>query len=295
MATNTADVNKEKYYVPPPSIWPVQLIVGMICTLAGASVWLEGYGVGEYVMLAGIAFSMLTIFLWFRGVVQEHRQRVYSAQVDLTFRIGMALFIMSEVFFFGAFFGALFYTHVLTIPWLSGEGSRYATHAVLWPQFSGTWPSNGPANLGGAFEVVPPFRGPLLNTIILLSSSVTVTWAHWGLKVGRRWQVILGQALTLALGLTFLWFQAHEFIEAYTELNLTLGSGIYGSTFFMLTGFHGLHVTLGSIMLAVILLRLLKGHYSGENEQHFGFEAVSWYWHFVDVIWICLFVLVYIL
>ena len=132
---------------------------------------------------------------------------------------------------------------------------------------------------------------PLVNTIILLTSGATITWAHWGLIKNNRKQLVVGMALTVALGIAFLACQALEYHEAYTEMGLTLGSGAYGATFFMLTGFHGFHVTLGTIMLIVILLRCMKGHFTPEH--HFGFEGVAWYWHFVDVVWLGLFIFVY--
>ncbi len=149
----------------------------------------------------------------------------------------------------------------------------------------------GPGNVGGAFEMMHAWGIPAINTLILLSSGVTVTWAHWGLKKNDRTQLILGLMATVALGFLFLVLQAYEYHHAYTELNLTLHSGIYGTTFFMLTGFHGLHVTLGATMLLVILMRSLKGHFTADH--HFAFEAVAWYWHFVDVVWLGLFVFVY--
>jgi cytochrome c oxidase subunit III len=195
------------------------------------------------------------------------------------------------VMFFGAFFGALFYARGLSLPWLSGEGAKLATNLYLWPGFEAVWPTNGPANMGGAFGTIPAFDVPLWNTIILLTSGGTITVAHHMLKDGKRAACILWMWATVALGCAFLVLQAEEYIHAYNDLNLTLGSGIYGSTFFMLTGFHGMHVTLGTIMLLVITLRLMSGHF--KPESHFGFEGVAWYWHFVDVVWIGLFIVVY--
>jgi cytochrome c oxidase subunit 3 len=134
---------------------------------------------------------------------------------------------------------------------------------------------------------------PAVNTMLLLTSGATLTWAHWGLIKGKRNQLNIGLALTIALGMTFMGFHAFEYAHAYSEMGLTLGAGVYGATFYILTGFHGMHVTLGSIMLMVMLGRGLKGHFSEHN--HFAFEAVAWYWHFVDVVWLVLFVFVYIL
>ena len=195
--------------------------------------------------------------------------------------------------FFAAFFGALFYARQYSMSWLNGQGDGVMTNTLLWPGFASGWPSNGPGDIGGTFQTIPAWGLPLLNTLILLTSGVTVTIAHHALKAGHRKQLLVFLGLTVLLGATFLYFQAEEYIHAYTELNLTLGSGIYGSTFFMLTGFHGAHVTLGTIMLLVIWFRCLKGHFTGED--HFAFEAVAWYWHFVDVVWLGLFLFVYVL
>ena len=198
----------------------------------------------------------------------------------------MSWFIFSEVMFFAAFFGALFYMRALSVPGLSSGD----TMELLWPQFKGGWPASGPGS-ADPFTPMGAWGIPAINTLILLSSGATVTWAHWGLKKNNRFQLNLGLFLTVALGLLFLFLQAYEYHHAYTELNLTLTTGAYGATFFMLTGFHGFHVTLGTIMLIVILVRRMKGHFTPEH--HFGFEAVSWYWHFVDVVWLLLFILVY--
>jgi cytochrome c oxidase subunit 3 len=205
----------------------------------------------------------------------------------------MVWFIFSEVMFFGAFFGALFYARVYSLPWLGGEGVGVPTNFFLWPGFEAMWPqtANGPAEIGGSLHVMEAWGIPAINTLILLSSGATVTWAHWGLKANKRGQLILGLFMTIALGVLFISLQAYEYVHAYHELSLTLGSGIYGSTFFMLTGFHGMHVTLGAIMLTVILLRSIRGHFTPDH--HFAFEAVAWYWHFVDVVWLGLFIFVY--
>jgi cytochrome c oxidase subunit 3 len=212
-------------------------------------------------------------------------------QVDRSFRMGMAWFIASEVMFFAAFFGALFYTRELSVPWLSGAGAEFFTNKLLWSGYEGGWPTNGPGHVGGHFEAMKAMGIPALNTAILLSSGVTVTIAHHALKAGNRGLLIVMLAATFLLGFTFVGFQAYEYTHAYEHMNLTLGSGVYGSTFFMLTGFHGLHVTLGAIMLVVIWLRCVRGHFT--PERHFAFEAVAWYWHFVDVVWLGLFIFVY--
>jgi len=193
--------------------------------------------------------------------------------------------------FFAAFFGALYYTRQLSVPWLGGEGSKFLTNDFLWHGFEATWPTNGPAAVGGAFETIPAFGIPALNTAILLSSGVTITIAHHALRAGNRTLLKVFLAATFLLGFLFVYMQAHEYMEAYQDLNLTLGSGVYGSTFFMLTGFHGLHVTIGAIMLTVIWLRVMRGHFTPTH--HFAFEGVAWYWHFVDVVWLGLFIFVY--
>ena len=186
--------------------------------------------------------------------------------------------------FFAAFFGALYYARELSLPWLGGDGYKITTNIVLWPQFENVWPSNGPTNSGGDFIVMGAGGIPALNTLLLLTSGLTVTYAHHGLKEQDRRKLLVGLFLTIALGFIFVGFQAYEYMVAYNDLNLKMTSGIYGSTFYMLTGFHGFHVTLGAIMLTVIFFRCLKGHFAGDN--HFGFEAVAWYWHFVDVVWL---------
>ncbi|MBS64067.1 cytochrome c oxidase subunit 3 [Salinisphaera sp.] len=292
MATHTSE--HHKYYVPEPSPWPFMLTVALFLMLGAAGFWLNGHtGVAPYIAAIGLAMVLVMVFIWFRDVVHENRTGAYGVQEDRTYRYAMMWFIFSEVMFFAAFFGALFYTRMIALPWLNGEGEKFFTNVYLWPQFEGAWPTNGPGNIGGEFETVNAWHLPLINTLLLLTSSVTITWAHWGLKEDNRWKLCLGLAATAALGAFFLYWQAVEYIEAYQHLGLTLGSGIYGSTFFLLTGFHGMHVTLGTIMLIVILLRCLKGHFS--SHDHFGFEAVAWYWHFVDVVWLGLFIFVYIL
>jgi cytochrome c oxidase subunit 3 len=289
MATPAA--HSDRYFVPQPSAWPFMLTVGLVSLIVGAAGYLEDKHIGPLPIYGGVLVALYIIFRWIRGVALESEGGAYNAQVDRTYRWGMSAFIFSEVMFFGAFFGALFYARGLSIPWLAGEGAKLSTNLVLWPGFEAIWPTNGPAHVGGSFETIPAFDVPLINTIILVSSGGTITVAHHMLKEGKRGACILWMCATVALGASFLWLQAHEYMHAYRELNLTLHSGIYGSTFFMLTGFHGMHVTLGTIMLAVITARLALGHF--KPDSHFGFEGVAWYWHFVDVVWIGLFLVVY--
>ncbi|MHB8913182.1 MAG: cytochrome c oxidase subunit 3 [Lysobacter sp.] len=281
------------YYVPHSSRWPFLGSIALFTTMIGVGSWLNEASWGKPTFFVGIALLIGVLFGWFGDVIRESVTGKYNRQVDGSFRMGMVWFIFSEVMFFAAFFGALFYARQFALPWLGGEGDGMATNSLLWSTFSSAWPSNGPAAVGGAFQTIPAWGLPLLNTLILLSSGVTVTIAHHALKAGHRKPLLVFLGLTVLLGATFLFFQAEEYIHAYQELNLTLGSGIYGSTFFMLTGFHGLHVTLGTLMLAIIWLRCAKGHFS--RDDHFAFEAVAWYWHFVDVVWLGLFMFVYVL
>lgn len=281
------------YYVPHSSRWPFLGSIALFTTMIGVGSWLNEVSWGKPTFFVGIALMIGVLFGWFGDVIRESVTGKYNKQVDTSFRMGMVWFIFSEVMFFGAFFGALFYARQFALPWLGGEGDGMATNSLLWSSFSAAWPSSGPAAVGGAFQTIPAWGLPLLNTLILLSSGVTVTIAHHALKAGHRKQLLVFLGLTVLLGGAFLFFQAEEYVHAYQELNLTLGSGIYGSTFFMLTGFHGLHVTLGTLMLAIIWFRCAKGHFS--RDDHFAFEAVAWYWHFVDVVWLGLFMFVYVL
>jgi cytochrome c oxidase subunit 3 len=281
------------YYVPHGSHWPIVGSFGLLGTVGGAALWLDEIEIGKVIMGIGIALLIVMIVGWFGTVIRESVRGMYNKQVDTSFRMGMMWFIFSEVMFFAAFFGALFYARNYSVPWLGGEGKGGLTNYFLWPNFAAAWPTNGPADIGGTFSTMSPWGIPLINTLLLLSSGVTITIAHHALRSGHRGRLLVFLGLTVLLGAIFLGFQAHEYIEAYTQSNLTLGSGIYGSTFFMLTGFHGLHVTLGAIMLSVIWFRCLKGHFTRDN--HFGFEAVAWYWHFVDVVWLGLFLFVYVL
>ena len=285
-----------RYFVPDPSAWPFALTAGLVAVIIGVWGLLEDKPVGMLPIYLGGLFSAIIIYRWFQGVARESEGGKYSKQVDMTYRMGMAWFIFSEVMFFAAFFGALYYTREISVPWVGGEGAKGVAN-LLWqgfePGFEAAWPTNGPAALGGAFSNMSAWGLPFINTCLLLTSGVTITMAHHALKDNRRTACIWWMWATVALGVVFLYCQAVEYIHAYKDLNLTLGSGVYGSTFFMLTGFHGMHVTLGTLMLFVITCRLMKGHF--KPDSHFGFEGVAWYWHFVDVVWVGLFIFVYIL
>ncbi|WP_405235464.1 cytochrome c oxidase subunit 3 [Lentisalinibacter orientalis] len=282
---------KDSYYVPHGSHWPVVGSVGLFLLMVGVSMWLNGSDIGSWITFAGIGVIVVMLFGWFGDVIDESEGGVYNAQVDKSFRMGMMWFIFSEVMFFAAFFGALFYARSFVLPWLDGEGNNFFTNLLLWPGFEDTWPTNGPADIGGEFQKMGALGLPLINTAILLTSSVTVTIAHHAIREGNRGMTALFLALTFLLGYVFVGLQAYEYVHAYRDLNLTLESGIYGSTFFMLTGFHGMHVTIGAIMLTVIFLRVIRGHFTAKH--HFAFEATAWYWHFVDVVWLGLYIFVY--
>lgn len=292
------------YYIADPSFWPLIGSIGLFCTVFGLVQVLHHGVVGPYILGIGIIILIITMAGWFSHVINESLQGLHSAQMDRTYRWGMLWFIVSEIALFGAFFIALFYTRLFGVTELGGEPFNFAkelmftkggaTHQYLWPHFKSVWPlltNPNPKLFQGPKSVIYTWGIPALNTFILLSSAATVTWAHWGLKKENRLQLIIGLIITILLGTVFEMFQAHEYIMAYTELNLTLASGIYGTTFFTLTGLHAMHVSIGIIMLTVILIRCLKGHFLPQH--HFGFEAVSWYWHFVDVVWLFLFVFVY--
>ena len=280
------------YYVPTPSRYPVQVAFGMLLVIFGAAEWINGTGWAAYVLLAGVAMWLATLFQWFRQAVSESEGGLYSKRIDLSFRWSMSWFIFSEVMFFGAFFGALYWARVHSVPNLGDLDNQ-----VLWPNFKALWPAVGvastasPAGTIDPFTPVGPWPLPTLNTALLLTSGVTLTIAHHALIAGKRARTIAWMWITVALGITFLCVQGYEYHHAYTELNLKLSSGIYGSTFFMLTGFHGFHVLIGMLMLTFITIRLMKGHFT--PERHFGFEGAAWYWHFVDVVWLGLYILVY--
>jgi cytochrome c oxidase subunit 3 len=271
--------NTKNYYLPGPSFWPLIASISLFLLAGGFTMVLNKIAMGTPLMIAGAVALAYLLYGWFAEVIGESVSKVYNKQVDKSFRWGMGWFIFSEVMFFFGFFGALFYTRNVSLPWL-------ADAQLLWPGFAAAWPSAGPG-LTEAFTPMGPWGLPAINTLLLLTSGVTLTWAHWGLMKDNRKQLTIGLILTIALGVIFLYLQMHE----YAEAGFTIKTGIYGATFYMLTGFHGLHVTMGAIMLSIILFRVLKGHFS--SHDHFGFEAVAWYWHFVDVVWLFLFIFVY--
>lgn len=281
----------DKYYIPHGTHWPIIISMGLFIFFAGVSVLLNGGDPGKWAAIAGVAIVLVMIVRWFGEVIGESESGTYNLQVDMSFRMGMGWFIFSEVMFFACFFSVLWYTRNLALPWIGGEGNNFFTNQMIWQGFENEWPSNGPGDIGGHFVPMPAWGIPAINTAILLSSGVTLTVAHHAMKDDNRRVLNIFLPVTFLLGFLFIGLQAEEYISAYQDLGLTLGSGIYGSTFFMLTGFHGLHVTIGAIMLVVIWLRCMSGHFSPKS--HFAFEGAAWYWHFVDVVWLILFIFVY--
>ncbi|CAD6364691.1 cytochrome c oxidase subunit 3 [Shewanella putrefaciens] len=286
----------QTYYVPSQSIWPIVGAIGLFFIAVGAGLFVQqmksGASGGGYLLLLGIAVIVFMLVGWFSAVIKESTTGLYSAQMDRSFRQGMSWFIFSEVMFFAAFFGALFYARAIAVPWLGGASNNAMTHEILWPSFEAVWPLISTPD-GTKTEAMPWTGLPLINTLILLISSVTLHFAHISLEKAKRSAVVLWLGITILLGIGFVGLQVEEYRHAYQEMGLTLTSGIYGNTFFLLTGFHGMHVTLGTVFLVVLFIRVLKGHFTAD--KHFAFQAGSWYWHFVDVVWLCLFIFVYVL
>ena len=292
MSATTTSGKAPYYFVPSPSQHPVQLAFGLFLVILGAGQWVNGQGWGKWALLAGVVVWLTVLFRWFSQAIQESEGGLYSDRIDVSFRWSMAWFIFSEVMFFAAFFGALYWARVHALPMLGN-----IDHQLLWPDFKAIWPSAGggvtasPAGTVEPFQTMGPFWLPTINTGLLLTSGVTLTIAHHALLANHRGKTIFWMWVTVLLGLTFLFVQGYEYAHAYSDLNLKLSSGIFGSTFFMLTGFHGFHVFVGMLMLLFITLRLMKGHFT--PQRHFGFEGAAWYWHFVDVVWLGLYLLVY--
>ncbi|RDX37846.1 cytochrome c oxidase subunit 3 [Kangiella sp. HD9-110m-PIT-SAG07] len=288
----------EKYYVPEQSKLPFIGSIGLLLTAFGAGHMVQGNSSLSWIMYLGLAVLVYMLSTWWSSTIRESHDGLYSAQMSRSFRQGMIWFITSEVMFFAAFFGALFYGRVLVMEWLGGGSNNAATHDFLYPDFVPTWPMTstpGELNNGAptTWEAMGAWGLPAINTAILLFSSFTLTIAHHALIEKNRQTLILFTSITALLGVIFMMLQVEEYIHAYQEMGLTLGSGFYGSTFFLLTGFHGLHVTVGTIFLIVMALRCAKGHFTPKD--HFAYEAGAWYWHFVDVVWVFLFIFVYIL
>ena len=280
------------YFVPGPSRHPVMASVGLFFVILGAGQWVNGVSWAPFAFAFGLVWWLVVLKQWFSQAIGESEGGMYGERIDMSFRWSMAWFIFSEVMFFGSFFGALYWARLHVLPNLGS-----IDNALLWPDFKAIWPTELAGATGSPAGTVEPFKtmGPwpltTINTLLLLTSGVTLTVAHHALIENLRGKCITFMWLTVLLGMAFLGCQAFEYYEAYHHLNLKLSSGIYGSTFFMLTGFHGMHVFVGMLMLLFITLRLQKGHFT--SERHFGFEGAAWYWHFVDVVWLGLYVVVY--
>jgi len=292
MSATTSAGSAPHYYIPAPSRHPVLMALGLFFVILGAGQWVNGVGWGAYVLLAGMAVWLTVMFQWFSQAIAESEGGLYSERIDVSFRWSMSWFIFSEVMFFAAFFGALYWARMHVIPSLGSLENQ-----LLWPDFKALWPTAGPgitaspAGMVEPFGTIGPWPLPTINTALLLTSGITLTIAHHALIAGQRSKTILWMWVTVILGAAFVGVQAFEYVHAYRDLNLKLTSGIFGSTFFLLTGFHGFHVLVGMLMLLFITLRLMKGHFT--PERHFGFEGAAWYWHFVDVVWLGLYFVIY--
>ena len=284
----------DKYYIPASSHWPILCCIALFTFFVGIGRWLHELPSGPWVWLCGVALLTVVLCGWFGNVISENLSGVYNEQVGRSFRSGMKLLILSEVVFFAGFFGGYFFIRLWGIPMLGGE-VHPITSVLLWPDFSAEWPLLTNPDNGqflGATNLGSPWGVPLANTLLLLTSSFTLTFAHRAMEQGNSAILKVGLLITILLGATFLGLQAHEYIDDYERNNLTLDAGIYGSVFYMLTGFHGFHVLVGVIMISTMLGRALKGHF-GRPGDHFALEGVAWYWHFVDVVWLLLFLFVY--
>ncbi len=290
--SSTSHGSTPYYYVPHASRHPAMAALGLFFVILGAGQWVNGVDWGKYSLFFGLAFWLVVLYQWFGDAIAESQGGQYGHKIDLSYRWSMSWFIFSEVMFFGAFFSALWWARAHSVPALGS-----LDNALLWPDFKAVWPTlaagatASPAGIIEPFQAMTPFWLPTINTALLLTSGVTLTIAHHALIENKRETTIKFMWLTVLLGVVFLFVQGYEYAHAYSEMNLKLSSGVYGSTFFMLTGFHGFHVFLGMLMLTIITLRLQKGHFTAD--KHFGFEGAAWYWHFVDVVWLGLYILVY--
>ncbi len=273
-----AATKNHDYHILPPDQWPLIGAFSALALTGGGVMWMHDNPYGKFVFLLGLLGVLTTMFTWWGNVIRESHEGHHTPVVQLHLRYGMILFIASEVMFFLAWFWAFFSSALFPAP-IEVVGG--ATQAIADATTVATWPPKG-------IEVLDPFGFPLLNTFILLCSGTTVTWAHHSLIHGDREGLKKGLWCTILLGLLFSFIQGYEYVHAPFDFK----GNIYGATFFMATGFHGAHVIIGTIFLTVCLVRTYKGDFT--PKQHFGFEAAAWYWHFVDVVWLFLFVSIYV-
>lgn len=261
----TFNNQRHGFHLVDPSPWPLISAFSALMFTFGLVMYMHGYAFGSFLFKFGFLMLLFMMFVWWRDVVREATyEGQHTLAVQSGLKMGMLLFIASEAMFFFGFFWAL---------------GHFSFNAAL--EIGGVWP---PFQL----EVLPPFQIPFLNTVILLTSGATVTWAHHAIVSGIKYQAILGLSLTIFLAIIFTGLQAYEYISA----SFTMSDGVYGSIFYLLTGFHGFHVLVGTCFLTVCLYRVYKNHFT--REHHFGFEAAAWYWHFVDIVWLLLFVTLYV-
>jgi len=255
---------KQPFHLVDPSPWPLTAATGALMRTTGSVMYFHGYAGGKSIVRIGLGLLRSTMYVWWRDIVREGtREGQHTTLVQLGRRFGMVLFIVSEVMFFFAFFWAFFWAALAPTP-----------------EIGSVWPPRG-------IEVLNAWEVPFLNTLILLTSGASVTWAHHSIVSGNREEAIQGLRVTVALAIAFTALQGFEYVNA----RFTISDSVYGSTFYMATGFHGFHVFIGTCFLTVCLVRLYKHHFT--KQHHFGFEAAAWYWHFVDVVWLFLFVVVY--
>jgi cytochrome c oxidase subunit 3 len=273
-----AATKNHDYHILPPDQWPLIGAFSALALTGGGVMWMHDNPYGKFVFLLGLLGVVTTMFSWWSNVVRESHEGHHTPVVQLHLRYGMILFIASEVMFFVAWFWAFFSSALFPAPIEMVDG---AVQPIADATTVASWPMHG-------IEVLDPFGFPLLNTFILLCSGTTVTWAHHALIHGDRDGLKKGLWCTILLGMLFTSIQAYE----YAQAPFTFAGTIYGATFFMATGFHGAHVIIGTIFLMVCLARAYKGDFT--PKQHFGFEAAAWYWHFVDVVWLFLFVSIYV-
>ncbi len=277
----------QTYYLPQPTPWPILGCVALPTMAIGAAAWVNHVSQGAYVLAAGVLLLLVMLIGWFGTVIRESDCRLYNGQVNTSLRQGMAWFIFTEAIIFGALFGALFYLRLYAVPHLaSGET------ATLWPGFRPGWPTAGP-DFSGSFTAMKAWGIAAINTVVLLSSGVVVSLANSAIARGNLVRFKPALALVIVLGVIFLCLQTSEYYRAFTRLNLSFSTGPYGATFFFLTGLHGLHVAIGALFPSVVLIRTLRGQIT--QQHHFAFTAASWYWHFVDTVWVLLFIFVYVI